>query len=45
MARRMVVQNSDAGDARALAKLPAAERAAWRNLWQDVDGLLKAAGR
>jgi hypothetical protein len=31
-------------DADGLNKLPEAERAEWRKLWMDVDGLLKKAG-
>jgi hypothetical protein len=30
-------------DAEGLAKLPRAERAAWGELWAEVDGLLKRA--
>jgi hypothetical protein len=39
-------QDSDLAGVRdkgALAKLPAAERDAWRKLWADVDALLKRA--
>ena len=32
-------------DADALAKLPEAERGAWRALWAEVDALLEAAGK
>jgi serine/threonine-protein kinase len=39
-------QDSDLAGVRgdALARLPAAERDAWRKLWADVDALLKRAG-
>lgn len=34
---------ADIRDAKALAKLPEAERKAWQSLWAEVDALLKQA--